>query len=338
MSSAFRRLSSFASVLAVALACLATPAFAATPGCEEGVSTQAVTFSVTLPDNNAYELAGFLYWRGQLDGKVLQIALHGGSYSHKYWDADDLNGHSYSYARYMACHGFAVLTIDNLGVGASSRLDGDLASIPTEAMAVHQIIQGLGSAPVAHDFRKIVLVGHSLGSLEAIFLQGVYGDADALVVTGWQNTPHMLVGIPLEALLPLLAEPYVVLPPAFRTMLFYAGDFDPAMPDWDNTNLADYLPRGVLQYFFATMLGLAPTMSQNVTGPVLLVFDEHDNVLFPVSLAAGEPATYPNASSVTTHVVPGIGHDLNLHLANVEEWARMKDWIRENVGGDAADD
>jgi len=55
---------------------------------------------------HTYQIAGYLYWRGQLEGKVLQIALPGGSYNHKYWDADDLNGHPYSYARYMVCHGF----------------------------------------------------------------------------------------------------------------------------------------------------------------------------------------------------------------------------------------
>jgi pimeloyl-ACP methyl ester carboxylesterase len=316
---------------------MAPAAFAADAGCEEGVSTREVTFSVVLPDNNTYDISGVLYWRGQLGGKVLQIALHGASYNHEYWDVGEINGHPYSYARYMACHGFSVLAIDNLGTGASSKPDGDLVTIPVEAMALHQIIKGLGSAPVAHQFRKIVLVGHSLGALEAVFLQGVYHDADALVVTGWQNTPHMLVGIPLEALLPLMAEPYVGFPPYLRSLAFYAGDFDPAMPDWDNANLADLVPRGVFGYFFGVMLGMAPTMSQGVTGPVLLVFNEYDSVLFPVSLAALEPATYPNASSVTTHIVPGTGHDLNLHFANVEEWARMKEWIHDNVGGDDAD-
>ena len=70
---------------------------------------------------------------------------------------------------------------------------------------------------------------------------------------------------------------------------------------------------------------------------MLLVFSEFDS-LMPASYSASEPATYPNASSVTTHVVRGIGHDLNLHLANTEAWARMKSWIREYVDGGAEDD
>ena len=41
---------------------------------------------------------------------------------------------------------------------------------------------------------------------------------------------------------------------------------------------------------------------------------------------------------MTTQVAYGIGHDLNLHLTNTEEWARMKSWIRENVDGGAEDD
>ena len=277
-----------------------------------------------------WKLAGFLYWRGQLDGKVLQIALHGGSYNHKYWDADDLNG-PYSYARFMACRGFAVLALDNLGAGASSRPDGDLVSIPTEAIAVHQIIQGLGSDPVAHPFRKIVLVGHSMGSLEAIFLQGAYHDADALVVTGWGMTPHRLQGFSPEMFGALLPPPYVTLPPPVRAAFFYAGNHDPDMPSYDEANLADTLPRGLATHAFAAMMNGQPATSQPVTGPVLLVFDELD-VTMPVSLAANEPSMYPNASSVTTHVVNGVGHDLNLHRANVEEWAKMNAWIREHVG------
>jgi pimeloyl-ACP methyl ester carboxylesterase len=128
-----------------------------------------------------------------------------------------------------------------------------------------------------------------------------------------------------------MSEPYVVMPPFLRTMLFYAGDFDLAMPDYDNANLVDTLPRGVFGYGVAAMVGRERTMAQEVTGPVLLIFVEYDT-LMPLSLADLEAATYPKASTVTTRV-HGIGHDLNLHLTNADQWADIKDWIRQNVGG-----
>ena len=135
----------------------------------------------------------------------------------------------------------------------------------------------------------------------------------------------------------LLAAPYVELPPAVRTLLFYAGDFEPAMPDYDNESLANPFPRAGFTYTMGVLTGAIPSRSAAVRGPVLLVFGEHDATM-PVSLVSSEPATYPNASSVTTHVVLDTGHDLNLHLTNTDEWARMKSWIRENVDGGAGDD
>ena len=324
----------FAGALCLAVLVFASSAHAAT-GCEDGVSTRAVTFSVVLPDDNKYEIAGFLYWNGQLDGKVLQIAVHGATYNHRYWDADELNGHQYSYARYMACHGFAVLAIDNLGAGASSKPDGDFVTVSVEANALHQIIQGLGAEPVGASFRKVVLVGHSMGSEQVIFEQGKYHDADGLVVTGWENTPQQ-VGLPPEVLGALASNPYVFIPPWMRTLLFYAGNFDPAMPDYDNERYIDQVPRGVFNYTMSVMAGLASTASEEVQGPVLVVLDEYD-MLMSSSLLAGEPATYPKASSVTTHMVYGIGHNLNFHLSNTEEWARIKSWIRDAVEGGAED-
>ena len=312
-------------------ASIAPPARAKDRRREDRVSTRSVTFSVVLPDNNTYQVAGVLYWTGELEGKTLQITVHGASYDHNYWDAGELGGHGYSYARYMASNGFAVLAIDNLGAGDSSRPDGDFVNIPVEAVALHQIIQGLGAAPVGASFRKVVLVGHSMGSAQVIFEQGTYHDADGLVITGWANTPHQ-VELPANVMAEILATASVRLPPWMRTMLFYAGDFDPRMPDYDNQFLSAQVPRGVFNYTLAAMSGAASTASQAVQGPVLLVFAEHD-LLEPMCLAPFEPATYPNASSVTTHLVPGAGHDLNLHLCNAEEWERIGSWIREIVGG-----
>jgi len=335
MSHHTRFIRSIVSLAAVLSLSLALPAQASRTQCEDGVTTRPVTFSVVLPDNNTYQIAGYFYWRGQLEGKVLQVALHGGSYNHKYWDANEIDGHQYSYARYMACRGYAVLAIDNLGVGESSKPDGDFVTAPVQAVALHQIVGALRAGEVGTSFRKIVLVGHSMGSLQAIFEQGTFNDADGLVVTGWENTPHP-VNLPMEVFGPLMANPYFAVPGWMRTIMFYAGEFDPGMPGYDNQDLVGEVPRGLFTYAIGSLLGLAPTHSEGVRGPVLVVCDEHD-LLMPVSLAAGEATTYPSASSVTTHVVYGTGHDLNLHLTNLDEWARITSWIRENVGGGAED-
>ena len=47
-----------------------------------------LTFSITLSDGNAYSVVGYLYRHtGHINhGHVLQVALHGASYNHRYWD------------------------------------------------------------------------------------------------------------------------------------------------------------------------------------------------------------------------------------------------------------
>ena len=290
-----------------------------------------MTFPVVLPDGNTYQVAGYLYWTGQLDGKVLHVAVHGAGYNHKYWDADDIGEHRYSYARHMASRGFAVLALDNLGAGASSKPDGDLVTIKEEAVALHQIIQGLGAAPVGASFRKIVLVGHSMGSAQVITAQSTYHDADGMVVTGWVSTRHT-VPLPPDALDALFGAPYVFLPPQMRAQVFYGGDFDPEMPVYDNKNLIDRVPRGVFNQDSATTPRIEASISAGIRSPVLLIFSELDP-LMPASFASSDAAAYSNAVSVETFVARHVGHNLNLHRFNLEAWARIDNWIRDKVAG-----
>src|SRR5262249_20189174 len=146
----------------------------------------------------------------------------GGTYNHKYWDVPAMNGHSYSYARFMAEEGYALLAIDQLGTGLSSKPDGDFVTLAETASSLHQVLTELrnGTSSLGYAFGPIVLVGHSFGSINAILVQGTYHDADALVVTGLGHVPHPLPISP--DLIAVLAQyPYFGLPPEARSQLFY---------------------------------------------------------------------------------------------------------------------
>src|ERR1044071_6806864 len=105
--------------LALFLFSFTSAALADEPG--ESIKVERTTFAVTLSDGNTYNVAGWLYYKGSFRNRTLLVALHGANYNHKYWDVPAINGHEYSFARYMAERKYAVLAIDQLGTGESDK-------------------------------------------------------------------------------------------------------------------------------------------------------------------------------------------------------------------------
>src|ERR1700760_2478881 len=99
-----------AALLGALLSVLLLPAVARAetggPRCEE------VSFSVTLSPGDAttYNIFGGLCSRGSLQHKTIQVALHGATYSHLYWDWP-FQPEYYSYVRWATAAGYAVLSI-----------------------------------------------------------------------------------------------------------------------------------------------------------------------------------------------------------------------------------
>ena len=291
-----------------------------------------VDFSVTLSDGNTYTIAGFLYYKGNFRNRPLQVLVHGGTYNHKYWDAPPINGQSYSYARFMAEEGYALLAIDQLGTGESSKPAGDFVTLNETTLSIHQVLAQMrsGNNPLGYAFQQIVLVGHSFGSINSIFVQGTYHDADALVVTALGHVPHELP-IPPELIIELAKFPYFPLPAEARSALFYFADAaDAEVIANDNLNLADLLTRGQLFTTFAAVFNPAADRVGAVTGPVLVQLGEHD-ALWPSLYAGGEAAFWTNASSVTVESLPSVGHAFNTHLDNKTGWKSINRWIRSTL-------
>src|SRR5215471_3782118 len=175
-SEEFARLRRGMTVCALALVILLTPIVINADG---QFKVQRLDFSVSLSDGNTYTIAGFLYYNGNYRNRPLQVLVHGGTYNHNYWNVPAINGHDYSYARFMAEEGYALLAIDQLGAGDSSKPPGDFVTLSETASSLHQVLVQMRSAdnPLGYGFDKIVLVGHSFGSINAILVQGTYHDA-----------------------------------------------------------------------------------------------------------------------------------------------------------------
>jgi pimeloyl-ACP methyl ester carboxylesterase len=315
---------------AIVLFSLAGSAFAQEQA--NDIKVERVTFPVTLADGSPAEINGYLYYKGSFRERTLLLAVHGANYNHKYWDVPTINGHEYSFARYMADRKYAVLAIDQLGAGESTKpSDGDAVTLGQTASGIHQVITQLrsGQNAVGYAFEKVVTVSHSLGSINAVYEQGTYHDADAVVTTGMGHVPHTLP-VPQELIDYLSQFEYFAVPSELRPVMFYyAPGADPDVIQYDRDNLADFLPRGQL----TTGIMASFTFDQNamrvgqVTGPVLVQLGEFDG-LFPGSLAGGEAAFFTSASSVDVQALPGVGHDFNTHFRNHEGWRMMDEWLR----------
>lgn len=313
-------------LLFVALLSLSTLSFAQDEQ-SSAVKVVRMNFPVTLADGNTYNVAGYLYYRGSFRNRTLQLALHGGNYNHNYWDVPSINGHEYSFARYMAERKYDVLAIDQLGAGESDKPAGDAVTLDATASAIHQVIARLrgGDNDLAYAFPRVVVVGHSLGSINAIYEQATYHDADAVVTTGIGHVPHELP-IPGSVIFEMLQHEYFPFPDALRGGFYYAPDADPAVIDYDRANLADLLARGQLVTGILNAFDPSANRVGSVTGPVLVQLGEHD-ALFPSIYADGEAAYYTSAASVTVQPLPAVGHDVNTHLHNHTAWQLLDDWL-----------
>jgi pimeloyl-ACP methyl ester carboxylesterase len=315
------------------------------------IQMERFEFPVTLSDQQTYTVAGYLYTVignpndigncGQR-GHTLQVLVHGGSYNHKYWDADVVNGNDYSYARHMAGQCYSVLALDRLGTGESSKPSGDFINLANEADGLAQILTSLRTSrnPTERKFRRIVLVGHSFGSFLSVYTLGEYGNvADAAVITGWVYSPGV---VPLDPAFvgQLLQNPYILTPPEVRTALFYhLPTADPAVIDFDNATLADAITRG----FFLDAIALFTARGQGdvaqikalskvdqVNVPVFVQLADFD-FLFPASVAGPETSFYSSAPSVMVDLLTNSGHSFNLHPNHSDGWQRINNWIQDNA-------
>lgn len=323
-----------ARLLAVALLLFSSSAVASADEPGQSIKVERVSFPVTLADGSPAEVVGYLYYKGSFNNRTLLLAVHGANYNHKYWDVPTINGHEYSFARYMAGRKYAVLAIDQLGTGESTRpADGDSVTLEQTASAIHQVITQLrsGQNGVGYAFEKVVTVSHSLGSINAVYAQGTYHDADAVITTGMGHVPHAMP-VPAELIEQLSQFEYFMVPGELRPVMFYhAPGADPDVIQYDRDNLADTLARGQLTTGIlpSFVFDNAALRVAQVTGPVLVQLGEFDG-LFPASLADGEAAYFTSASSVTVQALAGVGHDFNTHYRNHEGWKLMDEWLRSN--------
>jgi pimeloyl-ACP methyl ester carboxylesterase len=312
--------------MALVLGLLALPGTAVAKGSQD-VKVERREFPVRLSDGQTYTVVGYLYYQGSLKNRPVQILTHGITYNHGYWDLPEINGEEYSYARYMARQHYAVLALDLPGAGESDKPDGDFVNLAESASALHQVARQLRANAEKNTFETLVYVGHSNGALISTVAQAQYGDAQALVMTGWLNTAHE-VPVDPNVLLGFLEQgPYIRFPGEMRGALFYdATHADPAVIAYDNQT-ADAVTRG--QYLdLLTALGSPESIPVGgIRVPLLVQLGENDLVA-SAAYAANEAKAYPHSPFVWVDTLPNTGHVVNGHTTRMRSWVGIDAWLR----------
>jgi pimeloyl-ACP methyl ester carboxylesterase len=290
------------------------------------------------------------------DPGTVQVLVPGGTYNHGYWDFGQFHGVDYSYARNIARRGIATFNIDPLGTGASSRPPSALVSIETAADALHQVIQALRgnstfpASPALPRFGRVILVGHSLGSLTAWSEVTRHHDVDALIVTGmihWLSDE--VVATLSTAFYPAMLDPaftgkvvdpgYLTTLPGNRGKTFYRpSSMDPAVVAADEA-AKDVMSTAALDGFSQ----IVDEVTTSIRVPVLVVMGERDlmcgtgplgtySCATGAAIAAQESTRYGPDAHVQGCSVPGTGHDITLSYgARLQEDAAFR-WSMGTVG------
>ncbi len=308
-----------------------TLAVALTPG---GPDSQAVLGTYCVPATWA---------AGPHEADVL---TPGATYNGSYWDWPT-DPALYSYLDKTLRAGRATLDYDRIGTGASSHPLSTEISIDTDAYVLHQIVAWLRTS---RSYRRINLIGHSLGSVISIQEAGHYQDVSRVVLTGLLHEPSIGAGFAttlLSLLYPAELDPqfsdrgldpgYLTTMPFTRAAAFYSSTADPAVIAYDEAH-KDVVSATDLSSLASTWgLPPGPNMSDSITAPVLVVIGARDAIFCtappaldcraPAELAKSESPYYDSAASLTIYSIPDTGHDIALHPSADLSFAMINDWI-----------
>lgn len=290
----------------------------------------------------AWYTSAWLTVPGELRRDELQILVHGAGVDHRYWHWP-LEPERYSYVSWAAERGIATLAIDRIGCGHSSRPPGVEVTVAAQAGALAQIVDSVrtgrqGMPP----FSRVVLVGHSIGSVVCGWSAATRGGVDAVVLTGY---------LPVDGTVEMGTELFdFAFRPAIEGMPQLRGQVDD-----DYLVAREGLGVDELRYWlsqadpgimaFETLIkgpatraelrdaAVAGPMIRSVTVPALGLVGQHDALLVDAGLGDSDAhdAVRRVASAVGPSfefiVIPDTGHMLNLQRNAHESFAAIERWL-----------
>jgi pimeloyl-ACP methyl ester carboxylesterase len=277
-----------------------------------------------------------------LAGRVLHVLISGATYGALAWDFP-YQPERYSYVRALTRSGVATLNLDRLGIGASSHPDSSDVNIESHIFIYHQLISAARSGAFGQAFDKVVIVGHSYGSVIAYGVGNRYpNQVDGVIITGlqhefdqaflrefWANLhPAHEEGGRFEG----LDSGYLTSRPGQRHLYYRSEAADPAVIALDEATKETFTMPDARTF--------PPVMaeSKGILAPVLDVIGEYDrwfcaggSCSAPNSTASRSRGSYADDICFEQFVIPGAGHDVNVHRQSHEWFEVAAEWTRRMV-------
>jgi pimeloyl-ACP methyl ester carboxylesterase len=317
-----------------------------------GASDSATCDARTVAVQSGVTIAGTYCRPAAAMSQAMFVLVPGATYNRAYWDFQ-YQPATYSFTRALVGAGYAVFAIDRLGTGESSKLPSASLTATLDAATVHDVVGYLHSTGFAgQSFSKVLLGGHSLGSTISIIEAATYHDVDGLLLTGIAHRIDAAFVAQLFALdfhpAPLdpalasrgLDPGYLTTVPGHRYHAFHApGQIDPGVLAQDEATKDVFSPTETTDGIGVAIL--AP-YSVQIDVPVLIVNGDQDTI-FCGTLAADcssraaflaqERPQYASAPCVDAMLMPGVGHDVNLHPSAKTYQAGVIHWAASVVDG-----
>ncbi len=290
-----------------------------------------VTGAAGIP--GSLSIAAWLFEPTAATPRGILLAIPGGSYTKSYWHMPIPGYAGYSFAEFMTHAGYAVVAVDSLGTGDSTRpADGNMVSLDVIAEA-NAAVAGLLRR--AYAGIPLVGVGHSLGAGSAVVQQARYRSFDALALLGHGFLPFAGFTDTLDesVLMREIAQRHDA-SPATRDdghgyyicvrdhprPMFHLPDVPEAVVAAD-TAAATVVPRVALHQASARPLGRSLAAAIDV--PILQAWGSADTSPDP----HGEGRYFRSCHNYTLVIVPGSAHCHNFAGTRQMLWRRIAAWL-----------
>lgn len=305
------------------------------------------SFPVSLDEGSPaiYQVTGNLCSQGDPSGKTIHVLVPGFTLTSTYWDLP-YQSDTYSYVNSITKAGYATLSLDRLGTGKSSLPPANEITVDRHAYIVYQVIQQLRAGKVdGYQFPKVILVGHSLGSIVSTVEAAKYGQIDGLILTGLLHTFNTDTLNLVLGTVPAEQDPVFKdknLPPGYlsllketRTFFYNPDDTDP------NIYYIDDVTKGTGVSNEDNMVYLLTSILRSITiknVPVYLVMGSKDVFFCNIALSCDNKTTILlrerafYTGDLDAYILPNAGHNLNYQKNAPDYYKAVVNWSNNHVG------
>ncbi|MGH9039820.1 MAG: alpha/beta fold hydrolase [Acidimicrobiia bacterium] len=279
-----------------------------------------------------------------LEGRAVHLLISGATYGPLAWDFP-YQPERYSYVRAMNEAGIATLNVTRLGMADSSHPDSAEVNTPAQIFIYSQLIDALRGGRFGAAFGKVVIVGHSYGSVIAYGVGNRHADkVDGVIVTGLQHEfdaaflrefwGNLRSANEEGGRFADLDDGYLTSRAGQRHVFYRQSQVDPKIIEMDEATKETFTREDART--FPPVMG----ESDGITVPVLDVIGEYD-----AWFCAGSPCSAPGATTSRSrqwfdatscfeqYVVPEAGHDINVHFTAQQWFDVAAEWTGRMVAG-----